>query len=147
MTIHDEILAVCSPELLAQHNTQAITDALNASGRTEVVEYWLTDRGLVVDLVVLNNGDTAMSDSILTKLDAAMTASRSAKVQISRLYNDAKGLNFGDPALRGWFAANTPAVFTDAERDALLSLAVRESVIDEYAVRCIAWSDDGVWQL
>ena len=90
-------------ELLARRDAQEIADAYNADpANAEVVEYWLTDRGLVADLVIASGG-TDLSDSILNKFDAAMAASRSAKAQINRLYNDPKGLNFGDAALRGWF--------------------------------------------
>lgn len=146
MSLLSKIQAL-SPELLAQKNTQAITDALNADQTfTEVVEYWITDRGMVSDLV-LATGDTAMSDSILTKLDTAMAASRSSKAIIGRLYADGKGLNFGDPAMRGWFMQNTPSIFTGEECSALLNLAVRKAVVDEYAVRCLCWSDDGQWLL
>ena len=133
-------------ELLARRDAQEIADAYNADpANAEVVEYWLTDRGLVADLVVKSGGDTALSDGILNKLDAAMVASRSAKAQINRLYNDPKGLNFGDAALRGWFAASTPAVFTADECAALLSLPVRAVVVTAAEVEIAAKTDDGQW--
>ncbi len=145
MSLLSKIQAL-SPELLAQKNTQAITDALNAdTTRTEIVEYWLTDRGMSVDIVAAKGGDTAISDSILTKLDLAMESSRTAKAQINRLYTDSKGLNFGDPFLRGWFVAMTPSLFTQEECDALLALPVRQKIVDEFSVRKLCWSDDGQW--
>ena len=143
MSLLDEILAL-PEDVRATYDAQSIADALNV-GRTEVVEYWLTDRGLVADLVVKSGGDTALSDSILNKLDAAMAVSRSAKAQINRLYNDPKGLNFGDAALRGWFVLNTPAVFTVDECAALLSLPVRAVVVTAAEVEIVAKTGDGQW--
>lgn len=47
MTLIDRIRAL-DPALLAQRDTQAVTDALNADETAkEFVEYWITDRGLV----------------------------------------------------------------------------------------------------
>lgn len=145
MTLTLAALQTLPADLLARRDAQEIADAYNADpANAEVAEYWLTDRGLVADLVIASGG-TDLSDSILNKFDAAMAASRSAKAQINRLYNDANGLNFGDPALRAWFVAHTPDVFTEAERDALLALAVRPASVSEYDVRRLCWSDNGFW--
>lgn len=92
-----------------------------SAGRTAVQEYWLTDRGLVADLVVAT-GSTAMSDAILAHLDVVATQSRSVKAMLNRLENDSRGLNFGDPSLR----AQLPYLgFSEAEVAALLALALQ----------------------
>lgn len=104
----------------------------------EVQEYWLTDRGLVSDLVVAT-GSTAMSDAILAKLDALAAQSRSIAAVVSRLTNDARGINWGDIPTRAQIEALTPSVFTEAERDALLELANRPAPVSaeeiEVAIR------------
>ncbi|OOV05764.1 hypothetical protein [Rhodoferax fermentans] len=103
---------------------QAIADILN-TGRTVVGECWLTDRGLVSDLVAAT-GNTAMPDAILTKLDTLAASSRSTRALMNRLENDAKGVNFGDVGLRAQFAQWTQAdVFTQAELDAVLNLPMQ----------------------
>jgi predicted transcriptional regulator len=140
----DEIRALPT-EMLAAEDTAQIAAALNV-GRTAVSDYWLTDRGLVADLVA-STGSTEMSDSILTKLDQAATASRSVKAITNRLYNDPTGINFGESALRGWIASMTPGLFTVPERDALLGLAVKPSSVSVDQINALCWSENGVWQV
>ena len=107
---------------LAESRTDNALAASLSVGRTAPQgSYWLTDRGFVADLVKAT-GSTAMSGSMLTKLDAVMGADRSAQALIGRLYSDPHGLDFGDGALLAWFAAMTPAVFTEDERDAVMAL-------------------------
>ena len=113
----------------------ALADSLSA-GRTAVGSYWLTDRGLVTDLTAAT-GNTAMSDSILAKLDGAAAASRSVQAVTNRLYHDARGVDFGNGDLRTWITASTPALFTEAERDALLALAVQPAPLSTDAVSAI----------
>lgn len=105
-------------------------------------ETWLTDRGFVAEVVSRNGGSTVMSDSILDKFDLAATQSRSVRSVVNRLYADPMGLNFGDSFLRGWFSLMTPTLFTEAERDVLLSLASPKEV-SEFEVRCAIFNDDG----
>ena len=104
----------------------------------EVQEYWLTDRGLVSDLVVAT-GSTAMSDAILAKLDVLAAQSRSIAAVINRLTNDVRGINWGDIPTRAQIEALTPSVFTEAERDAILDLANRPAPVSadeiEVAIR------------
>lgn len=107
-------------------------------GHREVQEYWLTDRGLVSDLVVAT-GSTAMSDAILAKLDVLAAQSRSIAAVINRLTNDVRGINWGDIPTRAQIEALTPSVFTEAERDAILDLANRPAPVSadeiEVAIR------------
>lgn len=142
---HDEIRAAigASPVLQALlPDTQALAAHPTFANHTARSEYWLTDRGLVADLSVAS-GSVALSDSILTKLDAAAEQSRSVKAIADRLYNDTRGVNFGDPAMIGWFQAMTPAVFTEAERDALLALSVQPAPVSEFEIRKAIFNDDG----
>jgi hypothetical protein len=96
--------------------------------KTAIGQMFMTDRAMVAAMVAAT-GSNALSDSILTKLDAAMGNSRSAKAIINRLYTDPVGINFGDPALIAWFTASTPSVFTQAEHDALVGLAAQPIVV------------------
>lgn len=142
---YDEIRAAigASPELQALvPDTQALAMHPTFSANKVVAEYWLTDRGLVADLVTLT-GTTAMSDSVLNKLDAAAASSRSVQTIVNRLYNDTRGINFGDPATVDWFQSMTPAVFTEAERDALVSLALQPSPVSEFDIRRAIFNDNG----
>lgn len=105
---------------------QAIADVLNTD-RQVVGEYWLTDRGLVSDLVTAT-GTTDMADSILTKLDVLAASSRSTRAMMNRLENDARGVNFGDAALRAQFQyLGGQGVFTADEVAAVLALAMQDA--------------------
>ena len=142
---HDEIRAVigASPELQAlAPDTQALAAHPIFANHKQASEYWLTDRGLVSDLVKIT-GTTAISDSVLNKLDAAAAASRSVQAITNRLYNDVRGINFGDPATIEWFQAMTPAIFTEVERDVLCSLAFQPAPVSEFDIRCAIFNDDG----
>lgn len=142
MSLLDDIMACQGIEqAISDRDCEAIAAAVSA-GRTELHEYWLTDRGLVSDLVMAT-GNTVMSDSVLDKLDAAAAQSRSVKALTNRLYNDARGLNFGDPSLLGWFAAMTPSLFTADECSALSALAKRQVVITPRQVAEALYNDDG----
>lgn len=111
----------------AQHVPHApgvLADMLNAPGAGNVVrEYWLTNRALVADIVPLHG--TAMSDSILSKFEQAGASGKTIERMVSRLYNDVRGLNFGDAALRLMFSAWSGVVLTQAEADALLALPIQ----------------------
>ena len=108
--------------------------AILSVGRVTVGEYWLTDRGLVSDLVMAH-GNTDLADSILTKLDTLAAQSRSTRAMMNRLENDARGINFGDPALRAQFQIlGSAGIFTAEEVDALLALASKPSPLSFDAV-------------
>lgn len=142
---HDEIRAAigASPELQALvPNTQALAAHPIFANRKQAAEYWLTDRGLVSDLNVAT-GTPAMSDSVLAKLDAAAEQSRSVKALTNRLYNDTRGINFGDPAMIAWFVAMTPTLFTEQERDALLALSQLPAPVGEFEIRQAIFNDNG----
>lgn len=108
--------------------------ALLSVGRTAVAEYWLTDRGLVSDLVKAS-GSNDLSDAILTKLDALAASSRSTKAMMNRLENDVRGINFGDVELRAQFQVlEQLGVFEATEVAALLALAQKPQAIAIEAV-------------
>lgn len=125
MALRDEILAKFPALTAATRDDGAIAVAVS-TGRTAVVDYWLTDRGLVSDLANATGNET-VSDSVLTKLDAAALQSRSAKALINRLENDPKGVNFGDSALRTWI--QNGGVFSASEISALLALPVKPAPV------------------
>lgn len=125
--LRDRLLTI-DQRMLQRRDDDAIAAELNRTPPIKVVEYWLTDHGLVSDIFAHPAGSHAMADAILDKLDQMAAASRSVKALVNRLYNDARGLNFGDPALREFFVSNTPAVFSEAERDVVLSLAQRDDL-------------------
>jgi hypothetical protein len=102
-------------------NDAAVASYFTGLKKTALGTVFLTDRAMVAAMVAATSSN-ALSDSILTKLDAALANSRSAKTIINRLYTDPVGINFGDPALVAWFATNTPSVFTQPEHDALVAL-------------------------
>lgn len=108
---------------LPNRRDDLIAQVLSA-GRTVVADYWLTDRGLVSDLVRAT-GNTDLSDAILTKLDAMATQSRSTKAMLNRLENDVRGVNFGDAALLvQWGHLEAVGALTSAEASALRALPV-----------------------
>lgn len=143
MTLLEEIKAKCSPELLATRDSQAIADKVN-QGRTKISDdYWLTDRGMVADITKIT-GNTDMSSSILTKLDGMALQDRSTKAIVDRLKTDAKGINFGDPALRAHFdMLGSAGLLEESEVMCLLMLAVQPDPVTEYQVRCAIWADNG----
>lgn len=124
----------------AQSRNDGVLAASLSAGRTAKSDYWITDVGLVADLVSAT-GSTAMSDSVLTKLDAAMQTSRSAKTLIERLYNDARGLNFGDTSLLAWFGEQTPLVFTAAENAAIQALCMQPAPLPVERISAILNGD------
>lgn len=123
--IHDNTAPKLSADAVLPKD-QAIADILNA-GRKVVGEYWLTDRGLVSDLVAAT-GNTDMADSILTKLDTLANSSRSTRAMMNRLQTDVRGVNFGDAALRAQFQyLGGMGVFTVDEVAAVLALALQDA--------------------
>jgi hypothetical protein len=141
-----DIQAKVDPAILSTHDTQAITDAFNL-GRTAIKDYWLTDRGLVSDLVAAT-GSTVMSDSILTKLDGLAASSRSTRAMMNRLENDLRGVNFGDAALRAQFEyLGSAGVFTAQEVAALLALAYMPDPVSTYDITVCVQDDQGIWRI
>ena len=120
--------------LVTARNDAAVAAYLNPSLPPVLMPgQWITDRGLV-DAAVRSTGTNALSDSILSKLDAAMANSRSAKAVVGRLYTDPTGIDFGNAALAAWFDAELAAsAFTQPEHDFLVGLGkvVKPSTTNE----------------
>ena len=133
MLTYNEIVQKCTPDQINNRDFASIAATVSI-GRTAVKEYWLTDRGLVSDLMLLS-GSLDMSDAILTKLEVLAEQSRSMKAIINRLTTDPKGINFGDTGMRAQISYLTPAVFTETERDMLLSLAVQPDPVTVHEVQ------------
>jgi len=140
--IRDAITA--SPEILALlPDTYAIAGALQGI-ETEIIEYWLTDRGLITDLYT-SSGSTTMSDSVLSKLEAFAASSKTISHLFDRLCKDTRGLDFGQTGLRGQiqYLGTVPGGFSAEEVAALLALAERPVSPTEFDVRCAIFADDG----
>lgn len=86
-----------------------------------VQDTWLTDRGMVAEIVPQYG--LALCDSVLAKLEQAGAASKSVGRIVQRLYNDALGINFGDAALRAMIGAWSGNLLTAEESGALLALS------------------------
>lgn len=130
---YSEIVQKCTNDQLLRRDLQEIATTVSAS-RIALQEYWLTDRGLVSDLF-MKTGSLAMPDSVLTKLEALASQSRSIRAIFNRLENDPKGLNFGDVGLRAQIQYLTPVVFTEEERDILLSLPIRDNPVSVHDIQ------------
>lgn len=135
MLTYEEILQKCDQDLLNSRDLGSIAATVSIN-RTELKEYWLTDRGLVSDLVQVTNS-LSISDSILAKLDSLATNSPSIAAIVNRLKNDSKGINFGDIALRDQISYLTPSIFTEQERDLLLDLAIKPAPVSVYEVQVV----------
>ena len=128
MTLLEEIQLKVPASLVAAKEHGLIAAAVSVD-RKQVKEYWLTDRGLVADLVTIS-GDTTLSNSILAKLDALANQDRSTAAIVSRLVNDPRGVNFGDTALLAQFQLlKVAGVLTQQELDALSSLALQDAPV------------------
>ena len=109
------------------HSTGIVVDLLNATNQgIEVVQdCWLNDRGLA-SLIIPAHG-IAVMDSIFSKLDTASQSSLTVKRMVYRLYNDDKGLNFGDGAMLAMINSWRGTLLTEQEADALLALPKSKS--------------------
>ena len=134
MDLRAEILAACSPELLAQHDTQAIAEAVSVD-RVKRVPTEIGN-GTILATIGLDAGN-ALLDVI-----AGAAEYRHVKPLLEQ-----GRLRVDSDLVRTTLDSLVPAVLTAAQAKALKALAEQPDPVDEYAVRCIAWSDQGVWQL
>ena len=123
--------------ILAGRRDDALLAASLTVGCTQIGECYLTDAAFAGAITAASGGTTAMADSILNKLDAAASVGRSVKAVTNRLYNDPRGINWGDPILRAWFYAQTPERFTTAECAAVLALSLQPRIISTETVTAI----------
>lgn len=104
------------------NGTGLIPELINRQNRDIVKDVWLTDRGMVSELVPVHG--TTLTDSIFTKFDTVAASSKTVERMVNRLYNDERGLNFGDAGLRGMFASWSGNILTVDEANALLGLGI-----------------------
>ena len=134
MNLRAEILAACSPELLAQRDTQAIAEAVSL-GRVKRVPTEIGN-GTILQTIGLTTGN-----ALLDVLNQA------AEFRHVKPLLEQGRLRVDSDLVRSTLDSLVPAVLTAVQAQALKALAEQPDPVDEYAVRCIAWSDDGVWQL
>lgn len=141
MGLREDILAL--PQALRdQEDTKAITDALNATVPTR--------------LGVLSRGDFAewaANTGMRAKIEDHATDKASPLRSIALACRDViagatDGIDFSrenNRAMLGvWVSAQE---ITQSQADELMGKAIIASPYDEFDVRCICWSDDGVWQV
>ena len=139
MTLLQEIIVKCSPEILATHDTQAITDAFNV-GRTKVATK-LGGIGLVMETLGPDNG-AALLDS-LQAMTATVPALKWAWYLIER-----GELDFGSPATRGMIdTLVAQGAIAEPLGTALKATAEVPDPIDELTIRKTVLADDGTWSI
>lgn len=134
MQLRDEILALCSPELLASRDTALIAAQLSVGRRRSVPTE--IGNGAILETIGLATGN-ALLDLINSSPDFR---------HVKPLLEQGR-LRVDSPLVRATLNSLVPAVLTRAQADALLALADAPDPVSEYAVRCVAWSDSGDWLL
>lgn len=143
MSLRDEIIAKCPPELLASRGTQAIADAVSV-GRTKVVET-LIGEGTLLNVLGPVEG-AALLDGLAVLGQSTEPNLRPVHYAVGLLKADK--LDVGSPATRGQLDALAAAgVLPAAAVAAVKALAERPDPVSEFDVRCVGWSDGGEWTL
>lgn len=134
-----DIQAKVAPEILATHDTQAITDAFNV-GHTKVVTK-LGGIGLVLEALGPVDG-AALLDG-LEAMAPAVPALKWAFTLINR-----GELDFGSAATRGMIDMLVgQGAIPLAAGDALKATAEVPDPIDELTIRKTVLADDGTWSI
>jgi len=134
-----DIQAKVAPEVLATHDTQAITDAFNV-GRTKV-QTKLGGIGLVLEALGPVDG-AALLDG-LEAMAPAVPALKWAFTLINR-----GELDFGSAATRGMIDMLVgQGAIPLAAGDALKATAEVPDPIDELTIRKTVLADDGTWSI
>jgi hypothetical protein len=128
MSLRDEILARAdlSDLVASRADDGAIAAAMSVDRPMQATDVRMTDMNLVA-AILAKTGDLKMSDSILSKFDQLSAGSRSMHAVLARFQAD--GVNIADPSFRAQLKALTPSVFTEAERDMLLSLSIVQTPV------------------
>lgn len=134
MDLRAEILAACSPELLAQRDTQAIAEAVSV-GRIKRVPTEIGN-GTILETIGLAAGN-ALLDVI----------NQAAEFRHVKPLLEQGRLRVDSELVRATLDGLVPAVLTAEQAQALKALAEQPDPVAEFAVRCIAWSNSGEWQL
>lgn len=155
MTLLEEIRAKCAPELLATQDAQAIAAAVNM-GRTRIdplemyASLWISERYPTIDGLPGPLG----AELLFRKLESFAADAVASGDTIKSLLGGAvirqmghlqrSGLAIGSPAVVAML--NTIAAYggiTQAEADALVSVAAVPDPVTEFDVRRAIWSDAG----
>lgn len=134
MTLLEEITAKCPPDVLASRNTQAITDAVNV-GRTKPSGREV-GKGTILETIGLTAG-SAFLDVIDNQPEFR---------HVKGLVAEGR-LIVSSPLVMGTIQSFVPAVLTQAQADALLSLARTPNPVDELSVRRALLTDAGDWRI
>lgn len=134
MDLRAEIIATCPPALLAGHDTAQIAAQVSIE-RTRLVPTEIGN-GAILETIGLAAGN-ALLDLINSAPDFR---------HVKPLLEQGR-LRVDSALVRATLNSLVPGVLSRAQADALLALAEVPDPIDEYAVRCIAWSDAGEWML
>lgn len=134
MDLRTEILAMCSLEQLARHDSQLIADQLSI-GRKRLVPTEIGN-GTVLETIGLAAGN-ALLDLINSAPDFR---------HVKPLLEQGR-LRVDSALVRGTLTSLVPAVLTVQQAAALLALANAPDPVSEYDVRCVCWADDGSWAL
>lgn len=142
-TLREEILAKCSTELLASHDTDAIAEALSV-GRTKIVE---TKIGQATLLNILGAVEGAALLDMLAALSKSTDPNLRPIAYAVELLKDEK-LDIGSSVTRTQLdSLVTAGILPQAAVNAVKALAEKPDPISEFEVRCIAWSANGDWTL
>ena len=134
MLLRDEILALCTADVLASRDTALIAAQLSA-GRRRLVPTEIGN-GAILEKIGLPTGN-ALLDLINSAPDFR---------HVKPLLEQGR-LRVDSPLVRATLDSLVPALLSRAQADALLALAEVPDPVSEYAVRCVAWSDSGEWLL
>jgi len=134
MSLRAEILAKCSPDLLASHDAGLIAAQVSI-GRKRLTPTEIGN-GTIIETIGLTAGN-----ALLDLINAAPDFRH-----VKPLLEQGR-LRVDSPLVRATLASLVPAVITDAQAGALMALAEVPDPASEYDVRCVAWSDNGEWLL
>ena len=118
-------------------DTQAIASALSV-GRTRMVEVeaWRAQRYFVKRL--------KWRAIVAASTNASHPAMLAAQVAVDLAENPAMTVDFTDAAAAGmWSALTQTNLCTTADRDEIQSWCIAPNPVDEFAVRCAIYADDG----
>lgn len=119
MTLRDEIISKCSPDLLALHDTNAIANVIN-SGRVKPNKIEIGNALL----------DIIYTDSNFRHVKPLVEQGR---------------LTIGSPLVQGTIQSMVGAVLTQEQANMLCSIGMDLDPIDELEIRKVCWSDNGDW--
>lgn len=134
MTLRDEIISKCSPDLLALHDTNAIANVIN-SGRVKPNKVEIGN-GTILEVLGLSVGN-ALLDIIYTDSNFR---------HVKPLVEQGR-LTIGSPLVQGTLQSMVGAVLTQEQANMLCSMRMDPDPIDELEIRKVCWSDNGDWLL